>query len=117
MECFAHPSVEAVGICKGCGKGVCHACAQQVDLGLACSDSCAKFVSGFTAIQRATLRSPHALVRSVWGSLGLGVVLLGFAGYTFLSYKEPGWLSWFFLLVGLVMLVSAIAVIQGNRRR
>jgi hypothetical protein len=41
MECFSHPSSQAVGICKSCGKAVCRACAKDLGFAIACSDSCA----------------------------------------------------------------------------
>ena len=40
MNCFAHQSSAAVGICKSCGKGLCSRCAADTGEGLACRDSC-----------------------------------------------------------------------------
>ena len=45
MQCFFHRDTAAVGICKTCGKGVCPACAREVDRGLVCSDPCADHAS------------------------------------------------------------------------
>jgi len=41
MRCFRHADTEAVGVCGGCLKGVCPACAKESAHGmLACSDAC-----------------------------------------------------------------------------
>jgi hypothetical protein len=45
MQCFSHRDAPAVGICKTCGKGLCSACAREVDRGLVCSDACADHAS------------------------------------------------------------------------
>lgn len=36
MKCFHHPGLEAVGICKVCGKGLCIGCAADLGHALAC---------------------------------------------------------------------------------
>jgi len=36
MDCFNHPDRSAVGICKSCGRGLCHDCAVDSPNGLSC---------------------------------------------------------------------------------
>jgi hypothetical protein len=36
MNCFNHPNIPAVGICKACGKGLCCDCTADLGHGLAC---------------------------------------------------------------------------------
>jgi hypothetical protein len=43
MQCFLHRDVAAVGICRTCGKGICPACAREIDRGIVCSEACAQF--------------------------------------------------------------------------
>jgi len=38
MNCFNHPKISAVGICKVCNKGLCKECATDLGHGLACKD-------------------------------------------------------------------------------
>lgn len=45
MKCFNHNAAEAVGVCKSCGKGLCHKCAAELPNGIACKDSCEKRVN------------------------------------------------------------------------
>ena len=40
MHCFYHSDVDAVGLCKACGKGLCRPCAVDLGEGLACQNSC-----------------------------------------------------------------------------
>jgi hypothetical protein len=40
MNCFAHQSEPAIGICKACHKAVCARCAIDTGVGLACSSEC-----------------------------------------------------------------------------
>lgn len=36
MNCFNHPNTVALGTCKACGKGLCHACVVDMGHGLSC---------------------------------------------------------------------------------
>ncbi len=40
MKCFYHRDLDAVGVCKACGKGLCGACAEDVGGALACRETC-----------------------------------------------------------------------------
>ena len=37
MRCYNHPKIEAVGVCKNCGKGTCKECTRTQDNGLFCA--------------------------------------------------------------------------------
>ena len=38
MNCFNHPGVPAVGVCKSCQKGLCKECAVDLGHGIACKN-------------------------------------------------------------------------------
>ena len=38
MNCFNHPDVPAVGMCKACQKGLCMECAVDLGHGIACKN-------------------------------------------------------------------------------
>ncbi len=40
MYCYAHEGIQAVGICKTCGKGVCKGCALDIEFAVCCSGPC-----------------------------------------------------------------------------
>src|ERR1039458_6240761 len=89
MNCFYHPTVVAVGICKSCGKGLCPECAVDLGKGLACKGRCEEDVKAVTAlidrgIKRASLndhilttarsnRYLNALFFLVFGALLVGL--------------------------------------------
>lgn len=52
MRCYEHRSAEAIGVCHGCGKGVCVECCIDTGQGLVCGSAC-----------DAQVRSDRALVR------------------------------------------------------
>jgi len=40
MECINHSSVQAIGVCRACGKPICIDCASQLASGTVCKESC-----------------------------------------------------------------------------
>lgn len=112
MRCFAHQEVEAVGLCKVCGKGLCPKCARQDCGWLHCGDECARFSS---EIRASVLRAKvfpqvrrKALGSVALASLGIGLVMLGGA---FLAGKGDNFvflaaLGIVFLSLGIVALVA-----------
>ncbi|MGH8046727.1 MAG: hypothetical protein ACREKL_05740, partial [Chthoniobacterales bacterium] len=40
MKCFTHSQADAAGICKSCGRGLCHECVAEVGLSCACKNRC-----------------------------------------------------------------------------
>ena len=91
MRCYQHQDVEAVGVCGSCLKGVCPACATQMERGsLACSDACAERIQEneqWTAKIKSA-KSQHRF--NIWLApaiyVGMGVLFLVFGihrdGYT-----------------------------------
>ncbi len=42
MKCYVHPSVDAVGVCSSCGRGVCRVCAVRLGGKLYCKEDADK---------------------------------------------------------------------------
>ena len=40
MRCFYHADREAIGHCKSCGRALCHDCAADLNMALACRNRC-----------------------------------------------------------------------------
>jgi hypothetical protein len=125
MNCFYHPTVAAVGICKSCAKGLCPECAVDVGKGLACKGRCEEDVKAVASlIDRTVKRSPltdHILktARSnrYLGAifyLAFGSLFTGFGIFTYLQdgTGEPvvflGAMGLCFLTFGLVILWKSI---------
>jgi len=52
MRCFYHGDVEAVAVCKSCGRGICHDCYAEVGTGTACRNRCESEVATLEDLQR-----------------------------------------------------------------
>ncbi|MEM5814437.1 MAG: hypothetical protein QXD77_01330, partial [Candidatus Aenigmatarchaeota archaeon] len=52
MKCYKHPKVDAIGVCKECGEGICNKCAVKIGGKLYCKD-CADKVFGEKKAQAA----------------------------------------------------------------
>lgn len=91
MHCFNHLSEAAVGVCKGCGRGVCRICMDVSGRDLACSEAC--------AVDAAELREMNQRAKSIYGIgasakrrqpmgalmfAGFALVFGGLAAYTYL---------------------------------
>ena len=56
MKCFYHQTVDAVGSCKSCLKGLCPECAVDLGKGLACRGRCESEVERVTALIDRNIR-------------------------------------------------------------
>ncbi len=110
MECFAHNAIQAVGVCKSCGKAICRSCAIDLGIAIACSDSCAK--------EAADLHEMNQRGKKIYGigvpnKLPSGFIMwmlfaLLFGGFgIYQSYRnhEP---EWFLLLFSALSFVIAL---------
>jgi hypothetical protein len=58
MKCFTHQTVDAIGACKNCGKGLCANCAVDLHFALSCRGACESEVN---AVRAQILRSRNLL--------------------------------------------------------
>jgi hypothetical protein len=92
MNCFYHDEIAAVGSCRACLRGLCRACAVELDSALACRDRCEENASAvvatvkqsvhFQSVSGGLLRSARGLwlgLTLVAGFVGLFVVLWAFS--------------------------------------
>jgi hypothetical protein len=100
MECFYHPATPAVGLCKHCQKGLCRACAVDIDGdGLACRNRHEQDVtllnsyirrapqtgsrSGLLLVAGGVVFESVGLLQAITTDLGLGIFLLA-SGFVFI---------------------------------
>lgn len=104
MNCFNHPAVVAVGLCKHCQRGLCRECAVEAAGSLSCRGACEQEVAlvnqlahragtSFTKTSRAYLRATAIYFL-------LAVVFLGFA------LRERGFFRIFLLIMAGVFAVG-----------
>jgi hypothetical protein len=113
LKCFHHPTDDAVGLCKACGKGVCRVCAVDLGEGLACADSCevaARDLIMQIRVSREALKSTPSIYKTQ--------STVGFlAGGTFLSIGAATLLTPIFWVAPVFMLMAAPMLYQGVRAR
>jgi hypothetical protein len=133
MNCFYHPGVAAVGICKSCSKGICPECNVDLGDGLACKGRCeekAKALIQFidesvkrSALNRQIIDSAKSnrFISAIFPMV-MGLFFLGFGGYiafttSFDAFNLflPG-LGTLFLAFGLFSLYRAITFGSKNAR-
>jgi len=94
MRCFNHAEVRAVGLCKNCGKGICHECLVDLGNGLACKPQCEERVSILIEYsQLAVKQGLHSLKRgdaqaknSAFFLQAIGALFFGVGIFQFVSY-------------------------------
>ena len=105
MRCFYHRDLEAVGVCKNCGRGLCGACVAEEENGLACRQRCEVEVR---ALNRITNRSKTAYEKasSAYARAAVFYFVLGLA---FLLGGVFDWrgLAWVMIPGGVIFTVSA----------
>jgi hypothetical protein len=113
MRCFYHQDQVAVGSCKACGKGLCPACAVDLEYGLACRG---KHEARAEALEQLTVRAMQ--VQSTAGSAKyVGPAFTGFMGLIFTTYGvfwDRG--ARLLLFLGIGFLVYSVIVFRVNRR-
>lgn len=104
MECFAHSGVQAVALCRGCGKGVCRECVRDLGYsGVVCSDQCQKKVVEYDALYN---RSRDILARTRIAYYVVSVLFFTLGG--FFAWQKDYAMAPFFVLFGMVTLTLAV---------
>ena len=112
MNCFYHTSVEAIGICKSCAKGICVECATDTGHGLACKGRCEPQVIRIASLAERNFKHQTTVMRLRL----IAPVLLLFLGSVFLfeglaEKNVPNFVSTIggaFLLFGVIDLLLMI---------
>ena len=117
MECYYHEGRAAAGSCRSCLKGLCRACAVDLERGLACRDRCEDAVRALVATIDQSVRYRGvsggflSTARGLW--VGLAVVALFAGGFVTLwglslpAFRELALLGLPFFALGLLTLRSA----------
>jgi len=114
MRCFNHPDREAVGICKGCSKGLCTDCVVDLGHGIACKGVHEELVETYNTIVTKNARLHAAAQRNTL----VAPLFYAFMGFLLLGYSlfnGDGFTS-FLSLMGLGFLIFAAFVYRANRK-
>lgn len=115
MKCYRHQDLDAVGICRGCGKGICAAhCARDIGTGLVCSDACRERVETVDALNRKTAASYGTMARNGW----IAPLFFAAMGGVFLyaGLRERAGPVNFVSAMGAIFVLFALVVFLRNRR-
>jgi hypothetical protein len=80
MKCFTHPDVDAVLICRACGRGACKECVTPAGDYVACSPGCVAAVAqlnAFVAKSGARMRATHTTQAVAFSVLAAGTAFGG----------------------------------------
>ena len=114
MRCFNHPSIEAVGNCKSCHKGLCRGCVSDLGHGLACRGVHESEVELLNTIVSRSARIYSVTPKSLY----IGPTFLAFMGLLFIGYSFAEGSNTFGLLfsMGAGFVVFSAALFLFNRR-
>ncbi len=117
MNCYYHPNQPAVGLCKHCQRGLCIACAADVDGSLACKDRHEEQVHALDTLTARNLLQAGR-VGSVYSRNAIFYFLVGilFAGFGLLQVRWLGWQGVFLLVIGIFLLYASITNYLESRK-
>ncbi len=114
MRCFTHHDIEAVAVCKSCGRGLCPSCAVEVDPGIACRDRCEEEVR---SLNRVIARNKTAYEKTS-GAYSRVASFYALVGGVFLFAGILDWrgFAWVLLPASLIFFFSAYVHYSTGRR-
>jgi hypothetical protein len=80
MDCFYHEGKAAVALCRYCTRGVCHDCAYELAIGVACKGRCEENGEMVTQLAIRNIRANTGRLpfnASAYAVFGLFFVVLG----------------------------------------
>lgn len=117
MKCYYHPEKSAVGLCKYCQRGLCEACAAEVDDVLACVNRHEDEVRSIEQlVARNLFQSRRAGSAYSRNAIFYGLVGVLFGAFGALQLRFLGLQALFFILIGVFLLYAAIANYLESRR-
>jgi len=118
MKCFNHSEIDAVGVCKSCGRALCHDCIAEVGLSCRCKGRCEAVVASFNdyAERNWSIYQKSSTVYWWTGIFALmfGIMLAGQGSVSFFSGK-PGQ-ALLTLVCGLIVIGAGVGSMVAARR-
>jgi uncharacterized membrane protein YkvI len=113
MRCFNHQTLDAIGSCKSCCKGLCGSCANDLGHGLACRgvhesevENIHKLLVRSARVQQMTPKTQYV---APMFAMVMGVL---FSAFGFLGMTRP---IWFLVALGAAFVVYGLVILLINR--
>jgi hypothetical protein len=115
MRCYYHRDVEAVATCRNCCRGLCDACAVEIDKASACRERCEGDVAAMRAL---VVRSNQAFATGARQLRIAALICILFAAlFVILSRRPPySMATWLLLPAAFVLLIGATLLVVNARR-
>ena len=119
MRCFNHSTVEGVGVCRSCGRALCHDCIAEVGLSCSCKGRCEPVVAtmndlvqrGGTAYQKTSAAYfRNGILIVLFGGVFAAVGIAGVASHG----SSIG--TYFMIVAGMLFSGMGISSIIAARR-
>jgi hypothetical protein len=111
MKCYIHPTIEAIGVCSMCGRGVCPQCAKTINHKLLCNECISSPIPLDSVKQKQ-----YAVLSALLGWLGvINVLLIGI--YSTLKLYHLGIMRGYQLevyIVSFLTLLLMLTLIYGS---
>jgi len=126
MRCFNHDELNAVAVCRMCGRAICMSCARASETAVTCSESCqaraevlARQLATSAALastaQRLTRVTPRLYLLLAFVVLVLGAIVASLTQNRVMAATAPGlWLLAGFCIFFALALVLAWWKLRGR---
>ena len=114
MKCFTHETIDALAVCRSCGRGLCRDCITEVGLSCSCKGGCEKVVATMNDLLERD-RTKYQMLFRVGIIFGMiAVAGLGSAAYCFVIDQSD--LGFFTLVPALALLTLSLTTISLAKR-
>ncbi len=108
MNCYYHPDIVAVGLCKHCSRALCNECAADQGHGLACREIHENEVRKIDRLIQTNIKADQEADKNMWISplfkIVMGSVFVGFGAI----YSQRPRSFYFSIIFGLVFIVFGL---------
>ncbi|NVO10811.1 MAG: hypothetical protein HXX16_12665 [Bacteroidales bacterium] len=113
MKCFNHPTIDAIGICKNCNKGLCKDCLTEVENGIACTSTCIEEVKLINSLIKRNKKS----YKTASGAYYRNAFIYAFFGLVFIVFGiiSDGLMA-FTIIIGVVFFIGAALSVNSGRK-
>ena len=119
MKCYRHPELEAVAVCRSCGRALCRDCVTEVGLSCSCKGRCESVVATMNDLMergRTAYQKTSALqLRNGIFIILLGIVFISLAVYQF-SVGGASELTYLLIAAGVLLGGMGVASLISARR-